>query len=157
MDTREFRNAMGRFVTGVTIITAEDDTGTHGMTANAFMSVSLDPKLIMISVGNQATMLDKIKSAQKFAVNVLCDNQQDISMHFAKQLLKDEPIEFGNMSGVPIINDALANVVCDVYEEYVLGDHTVFVGAVKDFVVNEGRPLTYYTGQYGQYDVPGDN
>lgn len=156
MDPREFRNAMGRFVTGVTIITAEDDTGVHGMTANAFMSISLDPKLITVSIDNKANMLTRVRNAGTFAVNILCDNQQDISMHFAKQLLKEEPIEFGEMSGVPIINDALTNVICDVHQEIELGDHTLFIGAVKDITINEGRPLTFYSGQYGQYDVPND-
>ncbi|HJE18882.1 MAG TPA: flavin reductase family protein [Aliicoccus persicus] len=156
MDPREFRNAMGRFVTGVTIITAEDDSGTHGMTANAFMSVSLDPKLITVSIDNKANMLGRVRNAGTFAVNILCDDQQDISMHFAKQLLKEEPIEFGALAGVPIINNALTNVVCDVEREIELGDHTLFVGAVKDIVMNEGRPLTFYSGQYGQYDVPND-
>ncbi|MFC3899795.1 flavin reductase family protein [Aliicoccus persicus] len=156
MDPREFRNAMGRFVTGVTIITAEDDAGTHGMTANAFMSVSLDPKLITVSIDNKANMLGRVRNAGKFAVNILCNHQQDVSMHFAKQLLKEEPIEFGELSGVPIINNALTNVVCDVEREIELGDHTLFVGAVKDIVMNEGRPLTFYSGQYGQYEVPND-
>lgn len=156
MDPREFRNAMGRFVTGVTIITTEAGSETHGMTANAFMSVSLDPKLITVSIGNEANMLKRIQASGKFAVNILCDNQQDISMHFAKQLLKEEPIDFGEMGGVPIINNALTNVVCDVYKEIELGDHTLFVGEVKDIAMNEGRPLTFYSGQYGQYDVPND-
>ncbi len=156
MDAREFRNAMGRFVTGVTIITAEDDTGINGMTANAFMSISLDPKLIAVSIDNKANMLNRVKSAQKFAVSILSDKQQDISMHFAKQLLKEEPIEFGEMSGVPIIDGALANVVCDVHKEIELGDHTVFIGAVQDYKVEAGRPLTFYSGQYGEYDIPND-
>src|SRR5699024_12434263 len=85
MDDREFRNAMGKFATGVTVITTEVDGEPHGMTANAFMSVSLHPKLIMISIDNRANMLDKIKEANKFAVNILADHQKDLSMHFAGQ------------------------------------------------------------------------
>lgn len=88
MDSREFRNAMGRFATGVTVITTNDGTDAHGMTANAFMSISLEPKLITISIDNHANMLKKIKASGQYAVNFLSDQQQDISMNFAGQKKK---------------------------------------------------------------------
>ena len=86
MDDRIFRSAMGKFATGVTVITTEIDEQVHGMTANAFMSVSLDPKLVVISIGEKAQMLDKIKHSKKFAVNILAANQQELSMIFAGQI-----------------------------------------------------------------------
>lgn len=85
MDDRTFRRAMGHFATGVTIITTKVDEGIHGMTANAFMSVSLDPKLVAISIDNRANIINKIDSSQKFAVSLLNANQKDLSMHFAGQ------------------------------------------------------------------------
>ncbi|GIO20434.1 flavin oxidoreductase [Oceanobacillus oncorhynchi subsp. incaldanensis] len=151
MDSREFRNAMGKFATGVTVITTNDGTNTHGMTANAFMSISLDPKLITISIDNKANMLQKIKASGQYAVNFLSDKQQDISMNFAGQKKKEDGVDFGDVQGVPVIKDALASVVCDVDQEIVVGDHTLFIGKVKDVKVTEGNPLTFYCGKYGDY------
>ena len=76
MDDRKFRNAMGKFASGVTVITTEADGEIHGMTANAFMSVSLNPKLVVISIGERANMLEKIQGSKKFAVNILAADQE---------------------------------------------------------------------------------
>lgn len=149
MDDRTFRNAMGRFATGVTVITTQTKDDIHGMTANAFMSVSLTPKLITISVDNQANMLDKIKESKQFAVNILSDKQQDISMHFAGQTKEEREIEFGFIEGIPVIQEALVSVVCDLDTSYVVGDHTLFIGRVIDIKTTEGDPLTFYCGRYG--------
>ena len=86
MDDRQFRQAMGKFATGVTVITTEVEGEVHGMTANAFMSVSLNPKLVVISIGERAQMLEKIKNSKKFAVNILSGEQQEYSMLFAGQI-----------------------------------------------------------------------
>lgn len=85
MDDRTFRNAMGRFATGVTIVTTQVGDDTHGMTANAFMSVSLDPKLVTISIDHNARMYERIKASGQFAVSILTDEQKEVSMHFAGQ------------------------------------------------------------------------
>ncbi|MBR3118134.1 MULTISPECIES: flavin reductase family protein [Oceanobacillus] len=151
MDSREFRNAMGRFATGVTVITTNDGTDAHGMTANAFMSISLEPKLITISIDNHANMLKKIKASGQYAVNFLSDQQQDISMNFAGQKKKEDGVDFGFIQGVPVIKESLASVVCDVEQEIVVGDHTLFIGSVKDVKVTDGNPLTFYCGKYGDY------
>ncbi|KKE77695.1 flavin reductase [Bacilli bacterium] len=151
MDDREFRHAMGRFATGVTVITTNDGENVHGMTANAFMSVSLDPKLITISIDNHANMLGKIKESGQFGVNFLSDEQQDISMHFAGQKAKDGGIEFDEIEGIPAIKDSLASVVCDVDQTIVVGDHTLFIGKVRDFKLTEGDPLIFFCGKYGSY------
>lgn len=149
MDGREFRNAMGRFATGVTIITApEQEGGVHGMTANAFVSISLDPKLVMISIDNRANMLETIRKADKFGVSFLREEQQPISMHFANQKPMEEEIEFAYMDNIPYIPNSLASVVCDVHEMIVAGDHTLFIGKVLDTKVQDGNPLLFYQGQY---------
>src|SRR3954465_9620503 len=97
MDDRQFRTAMGKFATGVTVIVTEvKGEGVHGMTANAFMSVSLDPKLVVISIGEKAKILNKIKESTLFTVNILAAHQQEVSMIFAGQL-KDREVEFGRL------------------------------------------------------------
>ena len=83
MDDLLFRKAMGKFATGVTVLTTIHEGDIHGMTANAFMSVSLDPKLVVISVGNHARFLDKVTQSKRFAVNILAEDQQQVSQHFA--------------------------------------------------------------------------
>ncbi|WP_050615169.1 flavin reductase family protein [Bacillus testis] len=151
MDDRVFRNAMGKFATGVTVITTEVDGESHGMTANAFMSVSLTPKLVLISIGEKARMLDKIQRSQKFVVNLLSEEQQEISMLFAGQLKEKREIEFDYIDGLPLIQNALANIVCDVYSTQVAGDHTLFIGEVKELVLKDGEPLTFFQGKYGGF------
>lgn len=153
MDDRLFRNAMGQFATGVTIITSPTEDGVHGMTANAFKSVSLSPKLIAISVDERATMLETIQRSNEFGVSFLRKEQQPISMHFANQKRLEEEVEFTYLDGVPIIPHSLASVVCTVHEMIVAGDHTLFIGEVKDVVVNEGEPLLFYEGRYGTYEA----
>ncbi|WP_169917353.1 flavin reductase family protein [Alkalihalobacterium alkalinitrilicum] len=148
MDDRKFRNAMGKFATGVTVITTEVNGEIHGMTANAFMSVSLDPKLVMISIGEKAQMLDRIKNSKTFAVNILSAEQQELSMLFAGQVKEKREISFGRLGGVPVVDGAIAQVACEVANEHVEGDHTLFIGRVIDIQLDEKEPLVFYNGQY---------
>ena len=148
MDDRIFRSAMGKFATGVTVITTEIDGQAHGMTANAFMSVSLDPKLVVISIGEKAQMLDKIKHSKKFAVNILAANQQELSMIFAGQIKEKIDVSFENLGGLPVLKGAVAQVACEVVNEHVEGDHTLFIGKVIDIHLEEEEPLLFFNGQY---------
>ncbi|AZU61570.1 flavin reductase family protein [Neobacillus mesonae] len=148
MDDRMFRNAMGKFATGVTVITTELDGEVHGMTANAFMSVSLNPKLVVISIGEKAKMLNKINESKKFAVNILADEQKEVSMMFAGQIKEKRDIEFDRLGDLPVIKDSLANISCKVYSQHVEGDHTLFIGEVTDIVLRDGEPLAFYEGKY---------
>ena len=148
MDDRIFRSAMGKFATGVTVITTEIDEQVHGMTANAFMSVSLDPKLVVISIGEKAQMLDKIKHSKKFAVNILAANQQELSMIFAGQIKEKIEVSFENLGGLPVLKGAVAQVACEVVNEHVEGDHTLFIGKVIDIHLEEEEPLLFFNGQY---------
>lgn len=151
MDDRLFRDAMGKFATGVTVISTKVDEKVHGMTANAFMSVSLNPKLVTISVATHAKMHSLLKQSGKYAVNFLTEDQKPLSMLFAGQM-KDEPFEvdFDELGGTPVIPDSLAVVACDIVEAYDVGDHTLFVGAVTDIQVNEGEPLLFHAGKYSR-------
>lgn len=148
IDDRLFRNAMGSFATGVTVITTEIAGEVHGMTANAFMSISLKPKLIAISVGENARMLGFIKDSKQFAVNVLSSSQQNESKQFSGQLNLEHEVQFDTYMGVPILADALAIITCNLHSEYVVGDHTVFIGQVTGIKLEEKDPLIYSQGKY---------
>jgi len=149
MDERSFRNAMGTFPTGVTVITTKVGSDVHGMTANAFMSVSLNPQLLLISIDEKASMLDKIRQTNRFGLSILADHQLDFSMHFAGQKKKDQDIKFDWVNGMPVIPDALAQIACTVEKTFVAGDHTLFLGKADHIVMNEGEaPLIFYKGNY---------
>ena len=149
MNDRLFRNAMGKFATGVTVITTEHDKQEHGMTANAFMSVSLEPKLVVISIGEKARCLSKIKESGIFGVNILAEDQQDYSMVFAGQKKDEVEVTFERLAGVPVLQGAIAQISCDVVSEYVEGDHTLFIGKVRDIKLDDSKePLLFYAGKY---------
>lgn len=148
MDDKQFRTAMGKFATGVTVIATEVEGEVHGMTANAFMSVSLDQKLIVISVRKQASILAKLQSSQTFSVNILGEDQQEVSMIFAGQL-KDKQVDFNRLDGKPVIPGSIAQIACEVSGEHIEGDHILFIGKVTDIYVEDKAPLIYYNGKYG--------
>ncbi|MEH7110978.1 flavin reductase family protein [Neobacillus niacini] len=148
MDDRQFRTAMGKFATGVTVIATDVDGEVHGMTANAFMSVSLDPKLVVISIGEKARILEKIKQSQTFSVNILAANQQELSMIFAGQLKEHRDVEFDRLDGKPVLNGAVAQIACEVAAEHLEGDHTLFIGRVTDIQLEDAEPLIFYSGKY---------
>ncbi|WP_028782148.1 flavin reductase family protein [Thalassobacillus devorans] len=149
MDDRQFRFAMGQFATGVNVITTEADGNIHGMTANAFMSVSLNPKLVVISVGEQASMLEKIRKSKKYAVSILSQDQKELSMLFAGQIKEDRDVSFDRLAGLPVIEGAHTQVSCEVVNEHVEGDHTLFIGKVIDLKLQDcSDPLLFYKGQY---------
>jgi len=146
MDDRQFRSAMGKFATGVTVIATDVEGDVHGMTANAFMSVSLDPKLVVISIGEKAKILNKIKESKIFTVNILAADQQELSMIFAGQLKKE--VVFDRLDGKPVLPGAVAQVACEVSAEHVEGDHTLFIGKVTDIHLEDAEPLIFYSGKY---------
>ncbi|MDR7076228.1 flavin reductase (DIM6/NTAB) family NADH-FMN oxidoreductase RutF [Neobacillus niacini] len=148
MDDRQFRTAMGKFATGVTVIATDLDGDVHGMTANAFMSVSLDPKLVVISIGEKARILEKIKQSKTFSVNILAADQQELSMIFAGQLKEHREVEFDRLDGKPVLKGAVAQIACEVSAEHLEGDHTLFIGRVTDIHLEDAEPLVFYSGKY---------
>lgn len=153
-DPREFRNALGNFATGVTIVTARSRTGEPlGLTANSFNSVSLDPPLVLFSLNRQAYSLKSFEEAGNFAINVLRDDQQDISQVFAQALTdKFHGLAFETWeSGAPIFSHALAVFDCSTHAVHDGGDHLIFIGRVLRFMHDpEGKPLLYFRGSYGK-------
>ncbi|MBO0962408.1 flavin reductase [Neobacillus sp. MM2021_6] len=148
MDDRQFRHAMGKFATGVTVIATEVDGNVHGMTANAYMSVSLSPQLVVISIAEKAQMLEKIKQSGTFSVNILSADQKELSMVFAGQLKDHDEVVFERLQGVPVLPNALTQISCEVTAAHVEGDHTLFIGRVTDIYVSDAEPLIYYSGKY---------
>lgn len=148
MDDRLFRTAMGKFATGVTVIATDVEGDVHGMTANAFMSVSLSPKLVVISIGEKAKILEKIKLSQTFSVNILAAEQQELSMIFAGQIKEPREVIFDRLDGKPVLAGAVAQIACEVSAEHVEGDHTLFIGRVTDIKLEDAEPLLFYSGRY---------
>jgi len=148
MDDRIFRNAMGKFATGVTVVTTELNEESHGMTANAFVSVSLTPKLVLISIDKKAKMLRLIQQSKRFAISFLNTEQQAESIRFAGQLKENSAYDFEEFEGLPVIKDALANITCQLYKEVEAGDHILFIGEVTALKIQEGEPLIYFAGKY---------
>ena len=150
-DNLEYRKTLGKFVTGVTIITTCEKDGTpRGFTANSFTSVSLEPPLILICIGDFNEGLELFKNSEYFAVNILNEAQVDISNLFAQPVKnKFEKIEWSNSKfGVPIIKGALAWLECKNFDQKRSGDHLILIGNVKNFHNDAGYPLAYYNGNY---------
>ncbi|MDM5450980.1 flavin reductase family protein [Peribacillus simplex] len=148
MDSRTFRNAMGTFATGITIITTEIDGEVSGMTANAFMSVSLDPKLVLISIDKKAKMLEKIQKTKKYGISILSSDQLQESMNFAGQIKEKIDVDFDRVGDMPVLKGALLNLSCNLADIHEAGDHILFIGEVMEMKINEGDPLLYFGGKY---------
>jgi flavin reductase (DIM6/NTAB) family NADH-FMN oxidoreductase RutF len=153
-DARTFRNALGSFATGVTVVTSIGPDGEPlGFTANSFNSVSLDPPLVLFSLDRGAYSLKAFEAAGLFAINVLSEEQESLSSAFARgRANKWDGVRYEAWeTGCPILLDALANFECKTTSMHDGGDHVIFVGRVlRLHVVNHGRPLLYYRGAYRQ-------
>ena len=151
----EFRLACGQFATGVTVITAlRGPNQVHGMTANSFTSVSLDPLLVLVCIDEDAQMLALVKKQKHFGVSILKDNQQAISEYFARreespQMEAQLGIRYRwTKSGIPLVENALAHLTCEVISSQQAGDHTIFIAEVGSVEVYDGNPLLYFRGNY---------
>ena len=149
-DPRQFRNALGRFASGVTVITARHEDQPHGMTANAFVSVSLDPPLVLVSVDHRAFMHKILPGSGRYGVSVLAEDQEVLSNHFAGRTAQGLHIRFVERLGVPLLEGAVAYFVVQVIDAHAAGDHTLFIGRVEHFESREDRPLLFYGGKYQQ-------
>ncbi len=155
LNAAEFRRAMGAFATGVTIITLDLDGEVHGMTANAFASVSLDPLLVLVCVDHSTRTHAHMHAKKRFGINVLCEDQKAISEYYARPERTHENAEaeagarFDRTGhGTPMLHGALAYLECRLRSAEVAGDHTVFIAEVEDLVVRDGDPLLYFRGKY---------
>lgn len=149
----EFRSALGRFASGVTVVTARGTEGQPlGITVSAFASVSLEPPLVLVCIDKRASLHGHLIEGVHFAVHILAEDQEILSRRFAS---KDEdrfngPVHRETAQGAPLIDGALATLECRVVNAYPGGDHTIIVGEVESTSIGDGRPLAYYRGGYVQ-------
>ena len=168
MDPKRFKAALGQFLSGVTVVTAvrPDENGLsqlHGMTASAFVSVSIDPPLVLVSVQKTTHMHAHLSAGGPFAISLLSEDQALVSNHFAGWKKEGfEPEVVGGTFRTPVIAGALAWLDLDLYEAVSAGDHTLFIGRVvdlglADLPVGEGAltPLAYWKGKYGVFSPAG--
>jgi flavin reductase (DIM6/NTAB) family NADH-FMN oxidoreductase RutF len=149
---QRFREVMAHFTTGVTVVTANSDTGPVGMTANAVCSLSLEPLLLLVCFANEARTLPPVKTSKRFGVNVLAAGQEDLARLFASKLPEEEKfagVQHSVHDGIPVLDGVLAWVGCTLTELIPGGDHTIGIGAVTAAeAANAGEPLIWYRGEY---------
>jgi len=151
------RSALGRFATGVTVITCVDDQGErHGLTANSFNALSLDPALVLWSLRLASGQLAAFRGARHWAVNVLAQSQIDLSRRFAKP--GDDRFGAGTwwagQGGAPVLDGAIAVFECEAWQHMDAGDHCLFIGRVLQLREHAGLPLVYHTGHYRELGGP---
>ncbi len=149
IEAKQFRKTLSRFATGVTVITVAHDERVHGMTANAFMSVSLEPPLVLISIGHNAQMYKLLGPESLYGVSILSDDQEGLSRHFGGRPLDGLEIAFVQERGVPLLKGAIAHIVARVVDIHQVGDHTLFIGQVEYLQDRHGSPLLFYSASYG--------
>lgn len=165
VEQRAYRDTIGLFASGVTVITTRLGDVIHGMTANAVASVSLEPTLLLVCVDRRAHLHGLIQRASSFAVNILAADQADLGDHFAGRV-KDEATpttlrflygDDGDDGGVPTIAGCLAALRCTVEATYPGGDHTILVGRVTELHIGEptAQPLIWFGGAYHHLADPG--
>ncbi len=149
-----FRNTLAKFCTGVTIVTTKNQEGMHGLTVNAFTSVSLDPPLILVCIQKNGLSHSSLCECETFVVNILSIEQKELSDRFANPAMDSED-RFRDLSfrvsknGVPILADNLGHLECRVVNQFEGGDHTIFIGQVENGDFSEGKqPLLFYESRY---------
>jgi flavin reductase (DIM6/NTAB) family NADH-FMN oxidoreductase RutF len=143
-----FRRTLGMFATGVTVLTIRIGDQVHGMTANAFMSVSLRPPLVLISIDRRARMCGMLHVGTRYGVSVLAQGQTDLSDMFAGRTPEAVRPEFAVVRDTPVVEGALAHFVARVVRSYWGGDHSLFLGHVEYARYGEGEPLLFHGGRY---------
>lgn len=147
-DPAQFRRIMGRFASSVTVITAAVDGETRGMTANAFMSGSLDPPLCVISVAKRAHMHNHLQTAGAFGVNFLAAGQENLATHFAGRPMENLQVAFGDFHGIPGIIGVSALITASVSAVHDCGDHSLFIGAIISMTADNSPPLLYHASRF---------
>jgi flavin reductase (DIM6/NTAB) family NADH-FMN oxidoreductase RutF len=154
-DPDEFRSVLGRFATGVTVVTARDTNAVdHGLTVNSFTSLSLAPPLVLVCIDHEASLHPAMTACSHFAVNILSSQQEALARRFAAP----ETDRFDGVGytrgicGAPILDDVLAFLECRATRAIPGGDHTIFIGEVERAEARSAGPLLYYRGGYAQLE-----
>ena len=151
IDKDLFRAVLGRFASGVTIITTIDSDGRdQGMTVSAFSSLSLDPPLVLVCIDHAASLWPAFQQADRFAINILASTQEALSRRFSsKEGDRFDGVGFTRgTTGVALLDDTLASVECTVATRVMQGDHSIIVGHVEGGTARDLQPLLYYRGGY---------
>lgn len=151
----EFRSILGRFPSGVTVVTTKAGDGSdQGMTVSAFCSLSLDPPLVLICIEKTASVHAALTDAPAFIVNVLSDKQEQVARRFSiVDIDRFEGVGFSrSRNGIVVLDDVLAVIECNQYALHDSGDHTIIVGEVEAGRAETGAPLLYYRGGYAQLE-----
>jgi flavin reductase (DIM6/NTAB) family NADH-FMN oxidoreductase RutF len=156
IDPDSFRSVLGRFASGITVVTTRDTEGRDvGMTVSAFASVSLDPPLICICIERRASMFRALCGAETFGVSILASDQEALSRRFSAMESSHRFDGIGyerGESGVLLLDEALAHIECRRVAQHEAGDHTIFIGEVERADARDARPLLYYRGGYAQLE-----
>jgi flavin reductase (DIM6/NTAB) family NADH-FMN oxidoreductase RutF len=152
-DSQTFRQAWGKFATGVSVVTTvQEDGSVHGMTANGISSVSLDPPLVLVCVGHTAASYPLIREAKRFAINIMNEDQRPLAEYYARpsdQKTGELDVSFTHTErGVATVDGSLAHMDCRVVSEHEAGDHTIFIAEVEEIEIGDGKPLLYYEGRF---------
>lgn len=158
LSSNEFRDIIGRFASGVTVITAQHEGRLLGTTASAVSSLSLDPPMLLVCLNKTSTTGQGIAQAGRFAVNILAEDQADAALRFASKGDKFAGVNilYGG-GGEPLLEDALANLECRLVEEVTGGTHSVFLAEVEHATGRQGAPLAYFRGQFGRLELKQDD
>lgn len=153
-DPRLFRDVMGRFATGVTVVSFLRDGVATGMTVNAFMSVSLAPPLVLVSVRRESSFNDYVGLGSRYGVNILTEDQQHLGGHFANQAARNPAVTFSMHGDTPLLESSLAHLVARVVDVHPAGDHLLYLGEVERLLLGaEAKPLIFFTGRYKHIDA----
>ena len=151
VDPHTFRNVMGRFATGVTVVSFLREGKPAGMTVNAFMSVSMDPPLVLVSVREASSFTAHVRVGDHYGVNVLSEAQERLAPHFARRPLAGAEVAFSAHEGTPLLDGSLAHVVARVVDVHRAGDHLLYIGAVEHlWRGTDAKPLIFFSGKYKQ-------
>lgn len=152
MQNEEFKEAVGKFPTGVAVISTAHDDKLWGFTANSFVSVSLNPPLISFCRKKESGSFEAFNASSHFTINILASDQAEISKHFAQSMqdkFKDIDYEISNLTGSPLIKGAVCFIECTKYKQFECGDHVIFVGEVIKTKINQDKnSLIYFSKSY---------
>jgi flavin reductase (DIM6/NTAB) family NADH-FMN oxidoreductase RutF len=158
MSENTLRDVLGKFVTGVTVVTAGGPSGPVGITANSFTSVSLDPALVLFCLHRSSRVRETFDTSRSFAVNILAGHQEALSRRFSSPVQRrTEGVEFTRgATGAPILAQALAYLDCELHRQIDAGDHVIVLGEVKAWhIQSTAAPLAFYGGRYRELDATG--
>lgn len=148
IDPVQFRQTLGRWPSGVSVVTMQEDEHVHGITVSAFASLSLDPPLVGVAIGRKARAHGLLQRVPRYAVSVLAADQQHLSDRFAGRPIELPEDPFERFDGLPVLRGAVAQLACTIVDRVDTGDHTLYVGRIDASHLGDHEPLVYRLGAY---------